>query len=128
MSTRVDNKEKERFAVLRTLRVRPSIIVIILCVLTLETLPGEMRRGTLTGTVTDGSGRPLKGASVQLQNVATLRIASSITDEAGKYRFYGLRSDIDYKLKAHYHGKWSAEEYLSRFDANREATKNLEIK
>jgi 5-hydroxyisourate hydrolase-like protein (transthyretin family) len=79
--------------VLRTLHVRRSLILIVLCLLTLGTLPGQMRRGMLTGTVTDARGRPLKGVSVQLENVATLQVHSSITNKAGRYRFYGLRSN-----------------------------------
>ena len=109
-------------------RVRLSLIVAILFVFSVGTLPGQPRRGTLAGTVTDARGRPLKGASVQLENLLTLQIRSSITNKSGRYHFQGLRSDTDYKLKANYHGAWSSEEYLSRFDAKRQTTKNLEIK
>lgn len=87
-----------------------------------------MRRETLTGTVTDANGRPLKGASVQLENLVTLQVRSFITNKNGRYHFNGLRSDTDYTLKANYHGKWSSEEYLSRFDAKRKIAKHLEIK
>lgn len=107
---------------LRTLHVRRSLILIVLCLLTLGTLPGQMRRGMLTGTVTDARGRPLKGVSVQLESVATLRSLrrSLIKPVDTGFTVY---VPIHYKLKANYHGKWSAEEYLSRFDAKRQLNK-----
>jgi hypothetical protein len=124
----MNGTEKERFAASRTVRGRTLMIVALVFVLGLGTLPGKMRRGVLAGTVTDASGTPLKGASVQLENLVTLRIRSVVTNKEGRYHFSGLRSDIDYTLKANYHGKWSSEEYLSRFDAKPKITKDLQIK
>ena len=55
--------------------------------------------GTLGGTVIDGQGAPLAGASVQLREGATL-VSQQLSDAAGSFAFQSLPTDRVLKLSA----------------------------
>lgn len=82
---------------------------------------------SVSGTVTDGSGEPVKGAVVQLEDSPQLQIRSYITHEDGKYHFSGLQWNIDYRLRARYHRAEGPVRTLSQFDSRSAKVLNLEV-
>lgn len=80
---------------------------------------------SVTGTVTDHSREPLRGAVVQLEMDATMTVQSYITDKRGTYQFRNLRPDVDYTLWATFRGEHSRRESLSKFD--RKADRVIEL-
>jgi hypothetical protein len=83
---------------------------------------------TLTGTVTDaGSHEPLRGAVVQLQNVATNEIVSYLSDPDGHYRFLHLDANTDYRVFADYRDHRSHSHFISKFSSKSDLVVNLPI-
>ncbi|MBV9500534.1 MAG: carboxypeptidase regulatory-like domain-containing protein [Acidobacteriaceae bacterium] len=72
---------------------------------------------SIEGTILSESGAPAPGAVVLLKNGKTLEIRSYVADKDGKYRFYGLSSDIDYELRAQANGMTSKTKTVSVFDS-----------
>jgi hypothetical protein len=79
------------------------------------------------GQVTDPDDRPVVGAVVQLKDMRSLEIRSFITEEAGKYHFSGLKTDLDYQVKALHNGMSSASKTVSIFDTRKTAILNLKL-
>ncbi len=77
---------------------------------------------TISGTVTDASKEPLRGAVVQVEAADTLAIQSYITDKQGTYNFRELRSDIDYTLWAMFRGSRSKTYSIGKFDKQLDRT------
>ncbi len=73
-------------------------------------------RRTVSGTVTDYSHEPLRGAVVQIEMEGTMTIQSFVTDERGIFHFHNLNPDVDYTLWANFRGRQSQKESLSKFD------------
>lgn len=88
----------------------------------------EPQERSVSGVVTDASGKPVPGAVVQLKNTKTLEIRSFIAKEMGDYIFQGLATDVDYEVKAESNGKGSATKTLSAFDTRTDAKLNLQLK
>lgn len=89
---------------------------------------GEDTTRSVTGVVTSSSNDSgVVGAVVQLKNTKTLQIRSFITQDNGSYYFHELSPDIDYELKADYHGESSATKTLSSFDSRKNAVINLKL-
>src|ERR1700761_4875142 len=67
--------------------------------LSLGSLPAFSQNslGSIVGTVTDGSGAAVAGATVTLTNDATGQRRSSTTDASGNYQFVSLTPE-NYKL------------------------------
>lgn len=82
----------------------------------------------ISGVVTDGDGKPVVGAVVQLKNTRTLQVRSFITKDKGEYYFSGLSKDVDYEVKAQFSGKASPWKTLSSFDTKAQPVINLQIK
>ena len=82
---------------------------------------------SLQGLVTDAQEQPLVGAVVQLKDMRTLQIRSYLTKEDGMYRFSGLKTDVDYQVKADYGGASSGSKTISVFDSRKIATINLKV-
>ncbi len=80
------------------------------------------------GMVTTEDGKPVQGAVVKLKNSKTLQVRSFITQQDGRYHFYGLSVDVDYELTAQYHGAKSKTRTLSVFNSNTDPVINLELK
>jgi hypothetical protein len=93
-----------------------TVIVGVLALVSGTALSASSRR-SVSGTVTDDSGKILEGAVVQLKNRLTLNIRSYITQSDGLYRFHGLHPDIDYEVKAAYQERSSRSRTLSRFNS-----------
>ena len=76
----------------------------------------------------DQCGNPVRGAVVQIENETLLGVRSYITQADGKYHFFGLYWDIDYRLKAMYHGAEESTKTLSRFDSRNSTVINLKVR
>jgi hypothetical protein len=82
---------------------------------------------SVQGVVTGADDQPVDGAVVQIKNTKTLQIRSFITKDHGAYYFNGLSPDVDYELKADYHGASSPSRTLSSFDSRKKAIINLRL-
>jgi hypothetical protein len=80
---------------------------------------GQMTTRGLSGTVTDGHNEPLTGAVIQIQNVGTTSVISSITGRDGRYTFKRLDGQTDYRLWARFKGQQSKVRKLSQFDSDK---------
>ncbi len=82
---------------------------------------------TVQGIITDDSGNFLEGAVVTLTNLKTSKGRSFIAKKDGAYRFDSLSMDVDYDLIASYKGGKSETKKVSRFDARKQAVRNLTV-
>jgi hypothetical protein len=89
---------------------------------------GDTGTRSVEGVVSSADDAPAAGAVVQLENTKTQQIRSFITKEDGKYRFYELSTEVDYRLKADHNGASSGYKTLSSFDGRKQATINLKLK
>ena len=81
---------------------------------------------SVQGVVTQDE-KPVSGAVVQLKNTKTLQVRSFITQENGSYYFHELSQDVDYELKADFHGASSPTKSLSSFDNRKQAILDLKL-
>jgi|HubBroStandDraft_6_1064221.scaffolds.fasta_scaffold1408558_1 hypothetical protein len=88
--------------------------------------PNAMER-PVSGVVTDGDGKPIVGAMVQLKNTRTLKVISAITREKGEFQFLALNKDVDYEITAVFQDH-SVSHTLSMFDPRMKPVVNLRIK
>jgi len=84
---------------------------------------------SVEGVVTNQDDSPAPGVVVQLENTKTQQIRSYITQDDGKYRFYELSTEVDYRLKAERRkdGMVSSTKTLSSFDSRKKAIVNLKL-
>jgi hypothetical protein len=98
---------------------RGATVLLVVFVLVLAILlGGQYRTRMVTGKVVDARGNTLPGAAVQLEDTITLVVRSYITQQDGCYHFAGLSDDVDYELRANYHGHWSDRKTISKFDSS----------
>ena len=67
--------------------------VMMLCLLFLgwaAMASAQMNTATLSGTVSDPQGLPVKGAKITMTNAATGAPRTSVTDDSGRYNLVGL--------------------------------------
>ncbi len=88
--------------------------------------PGTRDRA-VEGTVTHRDGEPVRGAAVQLEDMRTLEVRSYLTHEDGRYHFDELYTNVDYQLKAEFHGTFGPVKTLSRFDSRKTAKIDLRV-
>ena len=88
---------------------------------------GQPSTRSVSGVVTDPDGNPVKGAVVQIENSMLLNVRSYITQDDGRYHFSGLHWEVDYRLKAEYHGAEGSAKRLSEFDPKAAKVINLEV-
>ena len=81
----------------------------------------------LTGTVRDG-GEVVRGAVVQLENMATLEVRSFITQKDGTYHFAQLNPNADYQVWAQRDDKRSSKKTFTKFDSGNPAVIDLVLK
>jgi hypothetical protein len=82
---------------------------------------------SVQGLVQDADEKPVVGAVVQLKDMRTLQIRSFVTQDDGMYHFNGLKTEVDYQVKALYNGMSSAAKTVSLFDTRKMATLNLKL-
>jgi hypothetical protein len=83
---------------------------------------------TVDGVVRDGSGAPVQGAVVYLQDSKSLAVRSYLSDEAGRFHFRQLSLNNDYALWAEVHGKRSKIRNISQFNSRPDLHFTLEVK
>jgi Carboxypeptidase regulatory-like domain len=79
------------------------------------------------GTVRDQDGHPLVGAVVQMRDLNSLNIRSSITQKDGTYHFGGVSTNTSYRLQAKYRDYPSHVRHLSQFDGRKSAVIDLTV-
>jgi hypothetical protein len=88
---------------------RRSFGLLVLCVLLaglMGTARSAERVGTLAGTVVDGQGQPIAGASVTIQTSDGQHPHATRTDSSGQFQF--VRFEIgQYDMRAYGGGKYS---------------------
>ena len=94
-----------------TLRLLP--LFLLLC----AAFSSESHWRSVTGVVTDSRGNELAHAVVLLENEITLSVRSYITSGDGRFEFFEVSADMDYKLTARYGTWWSKPHHLSQFDS-----------
>jgi len=115
-------------------RMRTRFATAILCVTALlQAAPATAQhpaptQRTLSGTVTDTSHEPLRGAIVQLQNPANNSVETYLTDAAGHYTFKRLDGDADYKIWVVFRGRHTPTRSISKFDSHLAKTIDFTIK
>lgn len=82
---------------------------------------------SVEGVVFNADDSPAVGAVVQLENTKTQQIRSFITQDDGRYRFFQLSTEVDFKLKAERNGASSGSKTLSSFDSRKQAVINLKL-
>ena len=82
---------------------------------------------SVQGVVMDPTDKPVTGAVVQLKDMRTLQIRSFLTLEDGSYHFSGLKTDVDYQVKAEYSGMSSPTRTVSVFDNRKVSIVNLKL-
>jgi hypothetical protein len=83
------------------------------------------RSRSVSGTVRDKDGEPVRGAAVQIEDMLTLNIRSYITHKRGRYHFDGLYTNVDYRLWVERHDVFGPEKTLSRFDTRKKVMIDL---
>ena len=83
---------------------------------------------TLTGTVTDQSHEPIRGAVVELQNPANNSVVTYLTDAQGHYIFKRLDSETDYVVWVVFRNRHSPNHSISKFDSHMDKVIDFEIK
>jgi hypothetical protein len=95
-----------------------TVLLVAFVVLLTILLTAQFKTRMVTGKVVDARGNTLPGAAVQLEDTVTLVVRSYITQKDGFYHFSGLSDDVDYELRALYHGHWSNKKTISKFDSS----------
>jgi len=86
------------------------------------------RTRSIEGTVLDKAGNPVAGAVVLLKDTKTLQVRSYISQQDGKYHFYGLSSDINYEVRAQSGDMSSPKKDISVFDSHSRILVKLKLK
>jgi hypothetical protein len=108
-----------------------ALFLVAACCSTLEAQKNKKDEDAGTrlvqGQVTDADDHPVVGAVVQLKDMHSLQIRSFVTQDEGKYHFSGLKTEIDYQVKAMYNGMSSPSKTVSLFDTRKTAVLNLKL-
>jgi carboxypeptidase family protein len=86
------------------------------------------RLRSIEGTVLNKAGTPVAGAAVLLKDTKTLQVRSYITQQDGRYHFYGLSSDINYEVRAQFGDMSSPKKDVSVFDSRSRILVKLKLK
>lgn len=83
---------------------------------------------TLTGTVTDTSHEPIRGAVVELRNGKSSEVISNLTDASGHYDFKRLDGNTDYAVWVLYRSRRTPTRSISKFDSHMAKVLNFTIR
>jgi hypothetical protein len=105
-----------------------AVVLLLFCVApTFAQKKTDNGTRTVEGVVSNPDDTPAVGAVVQLENTKTQQIRSFITQGDGKYHFFELSTEVDYRLKADAKGAASGTKTLSSFDGRKNAVINLKL-
>jgi hypothetical protein len=111
-----------------------AAVVAVALITALSSVASAQKKGkedantrTVQGTVLDADSKPAAGAVVQLKDMRSLQVRSFIAQSDGAYHFTGLKSDVDYQLRAASQGSESGWKTLSVFDDRKAAVINLKL-
>src|SRR3954466_2525087 len=76
----------------RRVRAVSSVILIVACALVARPLHAQVLYGSIVGSVTNGSGAALPGATVTIEQTETKLTRELITDANGVYHFTAVPS------------------------------------
>ena len=82
---------------------------------------------SVSGVVTDTSGRPVKGAVVQLKDTKTSKIVNFATKDDGKFAFRDLSMEINYELLAKRGDVATPVRKVSIYDTRKDVTVNFTL-
>jgi hypothetical protein len=82
---------------------------------------------SLEGVVVDPQDNIVVGAVVKLEDMHTLQVRSFFTKEDGKYHFSGLKTEVEYQVRADRDEATSGWKRLSIFDARKVANITLKL-
>lgn len=88
---------------------------------------GSTTARSVHGVVVNSKGSPVPGAIVLLKDMKTLQVRSFIAQQDGKYRFYGLSTDVNYQLRAEHQGETSKTKTVSVFDSRKMVKLDLKL-
>ena len=111
----------------RIVVVLTAVLLVFACSTAFAQGKGDNGTRSVEGVVTNADDSPAVGAVVQLENTKTQQIRSYITQEDGKYHFFELSSEVDFRLKADSKGATSGSKTLSSFDSRKKAVINLKL-
>ena len=83
---------------------------------------------TLTGTVTDPSHEPIRGAVVELRNGKSNEVISYLTDPSGHYDFKRLDGNTDYDVWVLFRNRRTPTRSISKFDGHMAKVINFTIR
>jgi hypothetical protein len=81
------------------------------------TWPAQCADRQVEGAVFYKGGEPAAGAAVELEDRSTMQISSRLTNQEGRFTFYGLDPEKDYEVRATKNGYWSKSHVVSRFSS-----------
>jgi len=119
--------QTNREIVMKRIGTLIAVVFLALAVSSAWAQKGDTGTRSVEGVVANSDDSPAAGAVVQLENTKTQQIRSYITKEDGKYRFYELSTEVDYRLKADHNGATSGAKTLSSFDGRKQAVINLKL-
>lgn len=105
-------------------RLLPAMLVCTVAGAMLLALPASAQMSstpsvrTLSGTVTDSSHEPIRGAVVELRNATSNQMTSYLTDANGHYNFKRLNGNADYDVRVIFRGRHSSTRDISKFDSH----------
>jgi hypothetical protein len=82
---------------------------------------------TVSGQVTDETGRPLEGAMVTLTDKASNERTTFFTKKDGRYQFEDLGFNKDYEVQARYKQAASDSRKLSQYDSTPRPVRILQV-
>jgi hypothetical protein len=82
---------------------------------------------SIEGVVLDAQANLVVGAVVKLEDLKTLQVRSFFTKEDGKYHFSGLKTEVEYQVRADYQDSTSGWKRLSIFDTRKVASIDLKL-
>lgn len=91
-------------------------------------MPTQATVRTLTGTVSDPSHEPIRGAVVELRNESSRELISYITETNGSYDFKRLDGNADYVVWVVFRGRHSSTHTISKFDSHMAKVINFTVR
>ena len=88
VSTSIRRSSQFRSRIFRSLTV--GIMLCLLLMMWATTASAQVNTATLSGTVSDPQGLPVKGAKVTMTNAGTGAQRNAVTDDGGRYNLVGL--------------------------------------